>query len=81
LTASISSARCAGRSGRRFDMRATKAFPFADHHRMEVFLETFNLTNHVNLSGYNGNMNTTSFLIPSSARPARQIQWGLRYSF
>jgi len=63
------------------DMRATKAFPFADRHRMEVFLEAFNLTNHVNLSGYNGNMNTSSFLIPSSARPARQIQWGLRYSF
>jgi hypothetical protein len=63
------------------DMRATKAFPFADHHRMEVFLESFNLTNHVNLSGYNANMNTNSFLIPSSARPARQVQWGLRYSF
>lgn len=63
------------------DMRATKAFSFADHHRMEVFLEAFNLTNHVNLSGYNGNMNTNSFLIPSSARPARQMQWGLRYSF
>jgi hypothetical protein len=52
-----------------------------DRHRVEVFLESFNLTNHVNLSGYNGNMNTNSFLIPSSARPARQIQWGLRYSF
>jgi hypothetical protein len=48
---------------------------------MEVFLETFNLTNHVNLSNYNGNMNTNSFLIASSARPARQVQWGLRYSF
>jgi len=63
------------------DMRATKAFRFADHHRMEVFLETFNLTNHVNLSSYNANMNTNSFLIPSSARPARQIQWGVRYAF
>jgi hypothetical protein len=63
------------------DLRATKVFPFAGHHRMEVFLEAFNLSNHVNLSGYNGNMNTSSFLIPSSARPARQIQWGLRYSF
>lgn len=63
------------------DMRATKAFPFADHHRIEVFLESFNLTNYVNLSGYNANMNTNSFLIPSSARSARQVQWGLRYSF
>ena len=63
------------------DMRATKAFSVAERHRVEVFLETFNLTNHVNLSGYNGNMNTNSFLIPSSARSARQIQWGLRYSF
>ncbi len=63
------------------DMRATKAFPFAVHHRVEVFLEAFNLTNDVNLSGYNSNMNTASFLIPTSARPARQIQWGARYSF
>lgn len=59
----------------------TKALRLSGSHRMEVFLETFNLTNHVNLSGYNGNMNTNSFLIPTSARPARQVQWGLRYSF
>ena len=64
-----------------FDMRATKAFRFADRQRVEVFLETFNLTNHVNFSAYNSNMNTNSFLIATTARPARQIQWGLRYSF
>ena len=52
-----------------------------DTQRIEVFLETFNLTNQVNYSGYNGNMNTNSFLIPSSARPARQVQWGVRFSF
>jgi hypothetical protein len=62
-------------------MRATKGFPLGGRQRGEVFLEAFNLTNHVNLSNYNGNMNTNSFLIPSSARPARQIQWGVRYSF
>ncbi len=63
------------------DMRATKAFRIAERQRVEVFLETFNLTNHVNLSAYNANMNTNSFLIATMARPARQIQWGLRYSF
>ncbi len=63
------------------DLRATKAFRLGAERRLEVFLETFNLTNHVNLSGYNGNMNTNSFLIPTSARPARQLQWGLRFSF
>ena len=63
------------------DMRATKAVRLSDRRRLEVFLETFNLTNHVNLMGSNGNINTNSFLIPSSARPARQIQWGARYSF
>ncbi len=63
------------------DMRATKAFPLSNRQRLEAFLETFNLTNHVNLMGYNGNINTNSFLVPSSARPARQIQWGARYSF
>jgi hypothetical protein len=63
------------------DLRATKAFRLRAEQRLEVFLETFNLTNKVNLSGYNGNMNTNSFLIPTSARPARQVQWGLRFSF
>jgi hypothetical protein len=63
------------------DLRATKAFRLRDTQRIEVFLETFNLTNQVNYSGYNGNMNTNSFLIPSSARPARQVQWGVRFSF
>jgi hypothetical protein len=63
------------------DMRATKAIRFHDAHRLEVFLEAFNVTNHVNYSGLNTNMNTAAFLIRTSARPARQIQWGLRYSF
>jgi hypothetical protein len=63
------------------DLRATKAFSMGNVQRLEVFLETFNLTNRVNYSGYNGNMNTNSFLIPSSARAARQVQWGVRYSF
>jgi hypothetical protein len=63
------------------DLRATKAFQLRADRRIEVFLETFNLTNKVNYSGYNGNMNTNSFLIPTSARSARQLQWGLRFSF
>ncbi len=63
------------------DLRATKAFRLPSDRRIEVFLETFNLTNKVNYSGYNGNMNTNSFLIASSARAARQVQWGLRFSF
>ncbi|MGH9384975.1 MAG: TonB-dependent receptor [Vicinamibacterales bacterium] len=63
------------------DMRATKRISFNDQHRVEVFFEGFNLTNHVNYSGLNTNMNTAAFLIRTAARPARQIQWGIRYSF
>jgi hypothetical protein len=63
------------------DLRGTKAFHLARDHRAEVFLEAYNLTNHVNYSGLNTNMNTAAFLIRTSARPARQIQWGVRYSF
>jgi Carboxypeptidase regulatory-like domain/TonB dependent receptor len=63
------------------DMRVTKAFRVGGRQRIEAFLEGFNVTNHVNLSAYNSNMNTNSFLIASSARPARQVQWGMRYSF
>lgn len=63
------------------DMRATKGIRLKGQQRVEVFLEGFNLTNHVNYSGLNTNMNTAAFLIRTAARPARQVQWGLRYSF
>jgi hypothetical protein len=52
-------------------------------------VEAFNITNHVNFrppiaSGDPSagvSINAASFLVRTSARDARQIQWGARYSF
>jgi hypothetical protein len=48
---------------------------------MELFLEVFNIPNFVDLMGGNVNMNVPAFLVRTTARDARQIQWGARYVF
>ena len=68
---------------RSLDLRLTKAFRAGARRRIELLMEAFNVTNHVN---YNPvvvvrNMNSPSFLERRSARDARQIQWGLRFDF
>jgi hypothetical protein len=62
------------------DVRLTKAIPIGNR-RFEVFLEGYNITNYVTLTGGSGNMSLSTFLIRTGARDARQIQWGARYSF
>jgi outer membrane receptor protein involved in Fe transport len=63
------------------DMRLTKAFGLGGNRRIEAFLEGYNVTNYVTLTGGTGNMSSASFLIRTGARDARQVQWGARYSF
>jgi len=63
------------------DLRVTKAFQLGGNRRIEAFLEGYNVTNYVTLTGGTGNMSSASFLIRTGARDARQIQWGGRYSF
>jgi hypothetical protein len=63
------------------DLRATKAFRLFPDQRLDLFFEVYNATNHVNFSGANQNMNAAAFFIRTSARAARQMQWGLRYLF
>ena len=63
------------------DLRLTKAFQLGGNRRIEAFLEGYNVTNYVTLTGGTGNMSSSSFLIRTGARDARQIQWGGRYSF
>ena len=63
------------------DMRLTKSFAIGADRRIEAFLEAFNLTNFVNVTGGNGNIRLASFNVPTGAQDARQIQWGARYSF
>jgi len=74
---------------RALDVRMSKRITLRAAHSLELFVEAFNLTNHVNFrpptaSGQpeaGVSINTESFLVRTSARDARQLQWGARYSF
>ena len=63
------------------DLRLTKAFKVGGDRRIEAFLEAYNATNYVTLTGGSGNMSLATFLVRTGARDARQVQWGARYSF
>jgi hypothetical protein len=63
------------------DMRLTKVFQLNNRRRIEVFLESYNLTNHTTLYGGASTMTSASFLIRTSALDARQTQWGARFAF
>ena len=68
---------------RSLDVRVTKVFHVRASQRLELTLEVFNLTNHVNYNStsVNRNLNSPAFLERRTARDARQIQWGVRYLF
>ncbi len=63
------------------DVRATKQFRFAPTARVDVFLEAYNLFNTVNLENPSGVITSGSFTVRTTARDARQIQWGARVQF
>jgi carboxypeptidase family protein/TonB-dependent receptor-like protein len=63
------------------DVRLTKVIPMPNGRRFEIFLESYNLTNHTTKYGGTGNMSSSSFLIRTSALDARQTQWGGRFVF
>lgn len=65
------------------DLRLTKMFEVTGGTQLQLFAEAYNVTNRVNLqsSTPNGNLNSTSFLVRTTAADARQIQLGARYVF
>ena len=73
---------------RSVDVRLTKAVHAGSTRRVEIFMEGFNVTNHVNFRPPLGNppnagasIIAPAFLVRTAARDARQMQWGLRYVF
>lgn len=68
---------------RKVDLRLMKTLDVSRGHRLELTIEAFNLTNHVNITPttVNRNINSPAFLQRRSARVARELQWGMRYSF
>ena len=71
------------------DVRIAKSLRLGRSQRLELLIEAFNVTNHVNFrppiaSGEPSagvSIIAASFLLRTSARDARQIQWGARYRF
>ena len=49
--------------------------------RIAATLDAFNVLNQVNYAGYVGNLSSPFFGLPVSARPARRLQVGLRFTF
>jgi len=64
------------------DLRLTKQIQMGGPRRLDLFIEAYNVTNHVNFNpNVTSNMVSTSFLSRTSASDPRQIQWGLRFAF
>jgi len=63
------------------DARLTKDIKFTEARHLQLFFEGYNITNYVTRINGSGTMTSTSFLIPSSSLPARQLQWGARFMF
>jgi hypothetical protein len=70
------------------DLRLMKTLRIGHDRRLELLIEGFNLTNHVNLRPPFGNppgagapMNAPAFLVRTNAYDARQVQWGVRFAF
>ncbi len=63
------------------DLRATKMFQIGARVRLEAFLEAYNVLNAVNYENPSGAITSGSFASYTTARDARQIQWGARIQF
>jgi hypothetical protein len=63
------------------DLRVSKTFSLGGSRAVELMLETFNLSNSVNLTDFNGNAQASTFRQARAALPPFQAQLGARISF
>jgi hypothetical protein len=65
-----------------FDISLQKNFrTFFEGHRLQFRWELFNMLNHTNFNTPNMTIDNRNFGRITSAAPARQMQFGLRYEF
>ena len=64
-----------------WDTRLTKEFRFNESKNLEVFFESFNTANHPTRFGPATTMNSSSYMIPTTAIDPRQLQWGARFRY
>jgi hypothetical protein len=62
------------------DVRVSKVWTFGKP-RLELLVETFNVTNRPNWTAYNGTQGAASFGQPTTAGLPRQLQLGVRFDF
>jgi hypothetical protein len=63
------------------DLRVSKKFSLGGSRAVELMLETFNVSNSVNLVDFNGNAQASTFRQARTALPPFQAQLGARVSF
>jgi len=63
------------------DIRVNKAFRLGASQRLDLFFEAYNLFNAVNYENPSGAIASASFAIRTVAKDARQVQWGLKFTF
>jgi hypothetical protein len=63
------------------DLRLTRPIRITESMHADLFFESYNTTNFVTKFGGATTMTSASFLIHTSALPARQLQWGARFTF
>jgi hypothetical protein len=73
---------------RTLDLRLTKSLRIGGDRRLDLLVEGFNITNHVNFRPPFGNppgagvpIIAPVFLVRTNAYAARQVQWGVRFAF
>ena len=53
----------------------------AGRYRVELYVQAFNLLNHVNYGSFVGNLRSPFFGEPTSAGPARRLEVGMMFGF
>jgi hypothetical protein len=64
-----------------FDVSLAKKFRFKERQAVEFRTEFFNMPNNINFGDPNTTLNSPAFGKITSATPARQVQFALRYAF
>lgn len=70
-----------GPSTHQFNLGLHKDFAITETHKLEFRMEAFNLFNKTNFDSPNSSRSSNAFGTITTARPAREIQFALRYAF
>ncbi|MBS1829105.1 MAG: TonB-dependent receptor [Acidobacteria bacterium] len=64
-----------------FGLALARNFRFTDRKRMDIRIESQNVTNHTNISGINGVVNSLNYGLATAAAPMRSVSGQVRFRF